>query len=839
MTKKETKSRKQENKIAFRQSENELRYGPDFASSVLDTIGSLVVVLDRRGRIIFFNRACEETTGYSFDEVRNKYVFDVFIPPEEREAVKGVFKQLKAGQFPNRHENYWLTKDGRKRLIAWSNTATVGPDGQVQWVVPTGIDITERKQVEEALRESETLYRATFDQAASGIVHVDLEGKYIQVNQKFCDIVGHTRKELTKLKFQDITYPEDLERDLGLVQKLRAGKIPTFTMEKRYIHKDGHIIWVNLTASLVRTSTGEPKLFIAVIDDITKRKEAEAALRRSEERYRALAEAAHDIIFISNKDGKLEYINSVAADHFGHKPTAVIGETLDKVFPAGFTSHCKQSLKQVFGTGEPVYNETFAPFTGKNSEMWLGTWLTPIKAEDDSVNAVLGIARDITKRKRDEETIRYMAYYDPLTRLPNRVLLNDRLTLAMAQAHRKDELLAVLFLDLDNFKTINDTLGHAVGDELLQGVAQRLQSCLREGDTIARLGGDEFTLLLPQITSSDDAVRVSQKVIEAFGAPFVLADRELHITTSIGIALYPTDGDTAEALLKNADTALYRAKEHGRNNYQLYTPAMNARALERLAMESSLRKALEKNEFTLCYQPQVELKTGTIIGMEALVRWRHPELGLILPMQFIPLTEETGLIASLGQWVLSEACRQNKAWLDAGFAPMRIAVNLSARQFQDENLVRTVEQALAESGLSSKYLALEITESVVMKDVVAATRTLRKLKQIGIQVHIDDFGTGHSSLSYLKKFPIDVLKIDHSFVCDITTDPGDAAIATAIITLAHSLKVKAIAEGVETREQMELLRALGCDAMQGFVFSRPLAANEATKLLKRQGRRCA
>jgi diguanylate cyclase (GGDEF)-like protein len=435
------------------------------------------------------------------------------------------------------------------------------------------------------------------------------------------------------------------------------------------------------------------------------------------------------------------------------------------------------------------------------------------------------------ERRRADATIQRQASHDVLTDLPNRSLFKDRLTLALAHANRYRNMLAVLFVDLDRFKNIIDTLGPAVGDRLLQGVAERLASCLEEGDTLARLGGDEFVILLPRLQRADKAVKVAQQVLEVLKPVFVFNEHELHITTSLGISLYPYDGTDVDTLLKNADTALYRAKEQGRNNYQLYTPAMNARAFERLAMENSLRKALERQQFLLHYQPQVEMPSGKVCGMEALVRWQHPDLGVVYPAEFIALAEETGLIVPLGEWVMRAACAQTQAWHKAGFPQLSVAVNLSARQFLHQGLVETIARVLKETGLDPRTLELEITESIAMQNADFTNVVLRHLKDMGVSLAMDDFGTGYSSLSYLKKFPIDVLKIDQSFVRDLTTDANDAAIANAIIVLAHSLKLKVIAEGVETPEQEAFLRSRGCDKLQGYLFNRPLSVPQFEQLL--------
>ena len=429
-----------------------------------------------------------------------------------------------------------------------------------------------------------------------------------------------------------------------------------------------------------------------------------------------------------------------------------------------------------------------------------------------------------------------MAYHDSLTDLPNRALFEDRLAVTLAQAHRKKQTGAVLFLDLDRFKVVNDTVGHAVGDQLLQSVAERLKGLVREGDTVARVGGDEFTLLLTEVERTEEVVGVAGRVLDALRQPWLLNGHEFRITASIGIAMFPNDGEDADSLLRNADTAMYRAKDQGRDNYMLYTPKMNTMIAERLALENSLRHGLERGELLVYYQPQVDIASGRIVGMEALVRWQHPERGLVSPGEFIPLAEETGLIVPLGAWVMRTACAQNKAWQAAGIPPMRVAVNLSARQFQQRNLTEMVDEVLKETGLEARWLQLEITEGVAMQDVESNIAVLRELRQTGVQIAIDDFGTGHSSLSYLSRLPIDVVKIDQSFIQDLTTDPNGAAIARSIIVMAHNLKLRVIAEGVETEEQLEFLKKRRCDEMQGYLFSKPAPAEAFEEMLRRGGR---
>ncbi len=418
----------------------------------------------------------------------------------------------------------------------------------------------------------------------------------------------------------------------------------------------------------------------------------------------------------------------------------------------------------------------------------------------------------------------HLAYHDALTGLPNRPLFMDRLILALAQATRSNQKLAVFFLDLDRFKDINDSLGHSTGDSLLKAVAERIRRCIREGDTVARFGGDEFTLLIPRVDHVEDAAKIAQKILETLKIPFSIFDHELFVTTSIGISMYPTDGGDPETLLRNADSAMYRAKDQGRDNYQLYAPAMNARALERLALENMLRKALSHRELVLYYQPVADMRTKSIVGVEALIRWQHPERGLVSPAHFISIAETSGLIIPIGDWVLRTACRQTKLWQKRIDHELTVAVNLSARQFQQPNLTEEIAEVLEETGLDPGCLELEITESSAMQNAENTIYTLRELKALGVRIAMDDFGTGYSSLSYLKRFPIDILKLDQSFVREITTDASDAAIATAVIAMAHSLNLKVIGEGVETEEQFAFLQRQKCDYIQGYLFSPPQSA---------------
>jgi diguanylate cyclase (GGDEF)-like protein len=441
--------------------------------------------------------------------------------------------------------------------------------------------------------------------------------------------------------------------------------------------------------------------------------------------------------------------------------------------------------------------------------------------------------RDVTERVKAEETIRHLAYHDVLTGLPNRVAFEERLRVDLAQARRNRQKVAVMFLDIDRFKAVNDTVGHAGGDQLLQQVAGEFVEAIREGDTVARVGGDEFTFILPGIEHTEDAGVVAERILRSVRQPRMVAGQDFHVTTSIGISVFPKDGSDADALMRNADTAMYRAKERGRDNHQVFTPAMKASLMETLALENDLSHALEREELFLGYQPVMDLSSGRVVGAEALLRWQHPKRGLVQPDEFIPLAAETGLIVPIGEWVLRAACAQAKAWQEDGLGPQWVSVNVSARQVEQPGLVAAVAGALAECGLRPASLHLELTEGAVMRQMEPVVSTLSQLRAMGLRLCVDDFGTGYSSLGYLKRFPIDTIKIDRSFVHDVTTDQNDAAIVTTVVTMARSLNLRVVAEGVETEAQLEFLRNIECDEFQGFLVS-PAVTTEAFETLVRQ-----
>ena len=578
----------------------------------------------------------------------------------------------------------------------------------------------------------------------------------------------------------------------------------------------------------------------ALQDEVAVRRQAEAALNL---RNRAIESSVNAILIfdLTKPNHPIEYVNPAferitgysAADAIGRDTEFLLGSDRDQ---AG-VQEIQLALREQRGGHAVLRN-----YRRDGTLFWNEYSIAPVRNDAGEVRHFVGVMNDVTEAKTYEEQLAHQANFDTLTGLANRNLLNDRLNQAIANARRGGGTVATVFLDLDHFKVVNDSLGHNIGDEMLRRVAARLKACVRESDTVARLGGDEFVLLINARRQSEggsiesDITALMHKLLTNVSAPLVLTDRPVRPTCSIGVAMHPQDGEDADTLLRNADAAMYRAKDLGRNRFQFFTADVHERIRRRMELESSLRQALERNEFELHYQPQVDLGTGTIQGVEALLRWRHPEKGLIPPAQFIGFAEETGLIVPIGAWVLENACRQNRAWQDAGLPAIPVAVNMSAKQCEQPDVDRVVAQALQRSGLAPRYLELEITESISMANPDESVPLMQRLKDTGVQLSIDDFGTGFSNLSYLRRFPVDRLKIDLSFVREITTDPSSLAISEAIITMSHSLNLKVVAEGVETEGQLQLLGARRCDMIQGYFFSPPVTAEAFARLMKEDRR---
>jgi diguanylate cyclase (GGDEF)-like protein/PAS domain S-box-containing protein len=789
----------------------------------------------RDGRLITANNTLARMLGYaSVEELLHvRLADDIYFRPEDRE--EQIVRNTSLGAVADL-QLLWKKKDGSLIWVQLNTHAIHDADGELMF---EGFvyDITERKLAEQQLASANAQRKAVLDAASRvSIIATDPEGIITVFNSGAERMLGYAASEMIgRRSVMDLHQPEEIEEYAARLQTEFGKRLSGFDilthradregLEERewtYVRKDGMSITVLLSVTALRRDDGWLTGFLHVANDVTERKQAEATLRKQS----AAMTASMDGIGILN--GRLEFtvVNDALARLYGYPdPHAMIGLPLHALYePPTYDRFTTTILPIVHQRGR---------WRGEANGLRHDGLTFP---QEISISAIEGgglvcVVRDITERAYAEEQIKHLAYHDALTGLPNRLLFKDRLTVAISHAQRERSKLAVLFLDLDRFKVINDSLGHNIGDQLLQAVAARVQSCVRESDTVARLGGDEFTVLLPHLPQGEDAALVAQKIIDAVRYPFQIEGREFYMTTSIGISLYPDDGVDAETLIKNADTAMYQAKEQGRDNYQLFNAFINAKALQRIALEHGLRKALANQELAVYYQPIFDFRTGRINGMEALMRWNHSTLGMIPPAVFIPLAEAVGVMIPIGTWALRVACEQAKAWHDAGFRNLSLAVNLSVCQLQQPDLLQRVSEILAETGLPARLLELEITESSAMQSPENSVRTLYDLKKLGIRISLDDFGTGHSSLSYLKRFPIDTLKIDQSFVHDITHDPDTAAIVTAIIAMAHSLRLKVIAEGVEFTEQASFLKRYGCDQMQGYLIKAPVTAERFAELL--------
>ena len=701
------------------------------------------------------------------------------------------------------------------------------------------LNATEHKRAKDELRKSEARYRAVVNTASDAIITITPDGIIHSFNRGAERIFGYRAEEVIGQLFT-LIMPERFREQcmLGLRRYLETheSRVIGGTTELIGLRNDGGEFTVEL--SLGEVQEDGDRLFAAIIRDITERKRSEEALRQLSRQNEMVLNSAGEGIFGLDLQGKTTFINPAAARMTGWDIDELSGQRLHD-----FLHHSKPDGTPYPSEECPIYAvfKTGATLSRDNEVFWRkdGTHFpveyvsTPIVEGDKILGAVVTF-KDITERKALEKKLQYQAFHDPLTDLPNRALFMDRLGHALARAGQQASEVAVLFTDLDNFKVINDSLGHEAGDQLLVAVAERLKACLRPVDTVARLGGDEFTLLLEGVTGVSDAARVAERIAQELRAPFALEAQEVFATTSTGIAVSSSAQGQPTDLLRHADLAMYRAKSKGKACYEVFEPSMSINALERLELETELRRALGREEFRVYYQPEILLESGDIVGMEALVRWEHPEHGLLLPQEFLPIAEESNLIMPIGQWVLREACKQLRTWQEQypNIAPLVMSVNLSTREFFQPSLIAEI---LRETGVDPRTLQLEITEGAVAYDNAQnANNTLWNLKTLGVQLAIDDFGMGYSSLSYLKRFPVDLLKIDRSFVRELGKDLKDTKIVAAIIHLARALDLKVIAEGVETAEQVEQLRKMECDMVQGSYFSKPLPSGAVSDLLQQQ-----
>jgi diguanylate cyclase (GGDEF)-like protein/PAS domain S-box-containing protein len=805
--------------------EDALREMRDRFRSIFDHAPIGVAMVSLEGRYLQVNRSLCEILGYTEEELRT-LTWQEITHPDDLAASSAYARRIVEGEFPKYHlDKRFLHAEGHTVWASLSVSLVRDAEGEPLYFVSQIQDVTERKRAESALRESEQRFRGSFERAATGMALVGTDGRFLRVNRSLCEILGYPERELLGKTFQELTHPDDLEFDLEHLRRLLAGEVRTYQTEKRYLHQDGHVVWALLSVSVVHDEEDEPLYFVSQIQDVSERKKVEKVIIESEERFRSLVQNSSDIITILGADGTVLYVSPAVERVTGYRPEEQVGTN-------AFGSVHPDDREQALNTfAEVLKRPGLHPPLEFRVPHKDGSWrylehVVNNLLDDPTVQGVVINSWDVTERKALVEQLSYQAFHDLLTGLPNRALFMDRLEHALTRADRRGSKVAVLFTDVDNFKVINDSLGHKAGDQLLVAIAERLKACLRPEDTAARLGGDEFTILVEDIAGVGEVVQIAERIAEILRPPFALGEQEVFATVSTGIALNSSAQEQAADLLRHTDLAMYRAKRRGKARHEVFEPSMDAKVVERLILETGLRRALVRQQFKVYYQPIVALESGKVAGVEALVRWEHPQRGLLLPEAFLSVAEETGLIVRIGQWVLREAVKQARIWQERypGTPPLTVSVNLSPRQFFHPNLVAEV---LEESEIEPASLQLEITEGAMATNGTSSSdRTLRNLKRMGVQLAIDDFGLGYSSLSYLKRFPVDFLKIDRSFTAGLGGEPNgaskDTEIVKAMIELTHALGLKVIAEGVETSEQLRRLRNMKCDFAQGNYFSEPL-----------------
>ncbi len=813
---------------AQKRAEDRLQANEVWLSTVTNAIPAMVAYVDKNQRYRFINKQREEfwntpsgsVIGHTVEEVRGAAAYA---------GVKQYIERALNGETVEFERD--LTEHGVPKVVRSTFVPHIGKSGEVLGYLVLAYDVTERARLQSSLR----LYEFAIAQSSNGITIVDAQKPgqpIIYFNPAFEQMTGYSAQEILG---HNCRFLQRDDRDQPGLAELRgaiaAGRPARVTL--RNYRKDGSLFWNDLVIYPVHDEQRKLTHFVGVQEDVTERRRADEALFMEKELSQVTLNSIGDAVITTDTEGRVSYLNPVAERMTGWRAAEAAGQLLTDVFhivDAQTREHALNPIEIALVSnstmGLPI--DTLL-LRRDGSEAAIEDSAAPIHDREGRVIGGVLVFHDVTESRSLAIRMTHLAQHDALTGLPNRVLLNDRLAQAIARAKRNEHRAAVLFLDVDRFKQVNDTLGHSVGDQLLKEMAVRLQACVRASDTVCRQGGDEFVILLGEVRDAEAIAHAAQRVLAIAERPYAIDGHEIHSTLSVGISVYPDDGDDVEGIIKCADAAMYSAKDHGRNNVQFFTPNINERLLERFRLEGRLRGALARGEFFLMYQPKIDLPSGKIVGAEALVRWQDPERGLVSPAQFIPVAEESGLIIPLGKWILAEVCRQNRAWQDAGYPPQVIAVNLSSVQFVRTGFLQEVQDVLREHAMDARYLELEITETALLRDIDRTASVLRSLKELGVSISLDDFGTGYSSLSFLKRFPIDIIKVDQSFVRDIIEDPDDAAIVSAVIGMAKSLKRKVVAEGVETAEQLHWLRAQGCDQMQGYYFSKPLRAQDFTE----------
>jgi len=799
-----------------------------FAKAIEQAPMVAVQSFNRDGTILLWNDASAKLYGIAREDAIGRHFCDLLaLRGTSAEFGTALATMWDSGQ-PALPRDWKITTPAGKQVWVYSTMFPLVEKGDTRQIYRMDIDITLRKHQEQHLLESESRVREFFEKSADAIILLR-DGLFHEFNPAALRLFGYgTRQSGLKgaVPYRiSPQYQPDGRLSQEKMEEMHAIALAkgSHRFEWQYCTRDKCTFWGEVTVTALKLDGAS--LMYAVVRDITDRKRAEQALRLSAQVF----ENCHEGIIILDAQWRVVSVNAAFTAMTGFGEQDVVGAEEPSLRSSEHDPACTDVIRDAVSRNDYWQGEVWGRRrNGESFPAW--TSISVVRNGDHRIANFIAMFYDISERRASEERIRHLSEHDFLTGLPNRVLLLDRLQQAMTAARRNRSKLAVLFLDLDHFKNINDTLGHHIGDRLLQAVAERLKKCVRGNDTVSRQGGDEFVVMLPEIGGIEQVAHIAANILQTARLPYHIEEHVLTITTCVGISMYPDDGQDMETLIRNADTAMYHAKEHGRNSYQFFNHDMNVRIVARLTLESQLKVALEQEQFFLEYQPEIDIASGRVVGVEALLRWRHPDAGLLLPKNFLEVAEACGLIVPIGDWVMLTACRQARSWHDQGM-PVMMGVNLSVSQFRQKNFVQKVRDVLLQTGLAPQYMELEITESVLIDNADCAMDTMHALRAMGVLLAVDDFGTGYSSLSYLKHFPVDKLKIDQSFIHDLMEDANDAAIIRAILIMAKSLKLKVIAEGVETTGQLDFLRSQGCDEFQGNYFTKPVLAADMPHFL--------
>lgn len=811
-----------------KQTEEALRRSEERYRRLFENANDIIYVHDLEGNYISMNQAAERVFGYTRGEALRMHMSQIVAPDQLDLAKAKLMEKISGSTSQTAYEIDCIKKDG-SRITLEVNSTVITNDGEVVAVQGIARDVTERKFAEEAMRESETRYRDLFENANDLIYTHDLRGNFTSLNRAGEQITGYTREEAVTMNISQVVAPESLEAAREMTARKLANNAPT-TYEIDIIAKDGRRVSLELSTRLIMRK-GAPVGVQGIGRDITERRRSEEALKTSEQRYRQLGEGIFHQVWTAEPDGKLDYVNRRTLEYFDKSIEDLIGEGWRDVVHPDDLPGCLEKWARSLATGE-IYIVEFRLRRYDGSYRWHKAVANAGVDADGRIVKWFGTNTDIEDQKRGEEMLNFFASHDALTGLPNRAEFMRHLKSAIERARTIEaSRFAVLFLDLDRFKVINDSLGHVIGDRLLKSIGSRLNSVVRPGDVVARLGGDEFTILLNRTGNADEVIRVAERVQTNLAKAFHIDGYEVFTSASIGIIVSDEIEREPEDFLRDADSAMYRAKESGKARCEVFDREMHVRNMDLLRLETDLRHAVERREFEVLYQPIVDLFDGTVVEFEALLRWRHPELGLISPDEFVGVAEETGLIVPIGHWILSRACEQLASWQTGSSRRLSVSVNLTAKELMHPSLTDKVRQVLNATALESRQLKLEVTESTVMEHSERSLKVLNELKSIGISLSTDDFGTGYSSLSYLERFPFDRLKIDRSFVSKMGGDETSCSIVKTILMLGDNLGMDVVAEGIETEPQLERLQQLGCRLGQGYLFARPVEASTAQKLI--------